>query len=179
MYERIRSKDRDALEIMYDRYEKLLYSFAYRITHDQTLAEEVLQDVFMKLWNGNRVFDSSKGKFTSWLLTITRNQAIDLIRKHKKMDTVEIMEKDSVLRSELSVENEVEWKVQGEILREAVSKLKNEQQEMIELFYFKGFTQQRISEEYQIPLGTVKGRIRLALKHLRSLLDKEGGVIDE
>jgi RNA polymerase sigma-70 factor (ECF subfamily) len=179
LYERIRSKDRDALEIMYDRYEKLLYSFAYRITHDQTLAEEVLQDVFMKLWNGNRVFDSSKGKFTSWLLTITRNQAIDLIRKHKKMDTVEIMEKDSVLRSELSVENEVEWKVQGEILREAVSKLKNEQQEMIELFYFKGFTQQRISEEYQIPLGTVKGRIRLALKHLRSLLDKEGGVIDE
>ncbi|WP_191562461.1 RNA polymerase sigma factor [Metabacillus idriensis] len=66
LYERIRNKDKDALEIMYDRYEKLLYSFACRITHDQTLAEEVLQDVFMKLWNGNRVFDSSKGIFTSW-----------------------------------------------------------------------------------------------------------------
>lgn len=179
LYERIRNKDKDALEIMYDRYEKLLFSFACRITHDQSLAEEVLQDVFMKLWHGNRVYDSSKGKFTSWLLTITRNQAIDLIRKHKKTDTVEIMEKDSVSSSEQSVENEVEWLEQGEILREAVSKLKTEQQQIIELFYFKGFTQQKISEEYQIPLGTVKGRIRLALKHLRSTLGKEGRVIDE
>ncbi|MGP1909806.1 RNA polymerase sigma factor [Metabacillus sp. JX24] len=179
LYERILRKDKDALEAMYDRYEKLLYSFAFRITHDHTLAEEVLQDVFMKLWHGNRVYDSSKGKFTSWLLTVTRNQAIDLIRKHKKTDTVEILEKDSVSTPEQSVEHEVEWMEKGEILREAVAKLKKDQQQMIELFYFKGFTQQKISDVYQIPLGTVKGRIRLALKHLRSMLEKEGRVMDE
>lgn len=179
LYLKLQQKDKEALERLYDKYEKLLYSFSYRMVQDSHLAEEVVQEVFIKLWKGNGVYDDSKGKFSSWLLTMTRNTAIDIIRKTKKELSSEIEERDSLQSQDQSIEDQVEWKEEGSRLRKAVDLLKQEQKRMIDLFYFKGLTQQRISEECNLPLGTVKGRIRLALKHLKSQLDQEGRVPDD
>ncbi|MTH55683.1 sigma-70 family RNA polymerase sigma factor [Bacillus mangrovi] len=174
LYERLSSKDRQAFETLYSRYEKLLFSFAYKVTKDRGMAEEVLQDVFVKLWNGTNTFDSSKGKFSSWLLTITRNKAIDMIRKHARHEHYELQDKDALVSGEKPVDKEVEWREDREMIRQAVSELNSDQQKVIDLFYFKGFSQQKISEKCGVPLGTVKGRIRLALKHLKQTMEKGG-----
>ncbi|SUM50702.1 Sigma-K factor [Mammaliicoccus lentus] len=79
VYGKIIDKDANSLEILYDRYESLLYNFIYKITQDKQSSEEVLQDVFMKIWNQKARFDSSKGKMSTWLITISRNLAIDYI----------------------------------------------------------------------------------------------------
>lgn len=179
LYARVRNKDRIAFETLYDRYEKLLYSFAFQFTNESALTEEVIQDVFLKLWNGTSEYDVNKGKFSSWLLTVTRNKAIDETRKRKRHTYEDILEKDSLVQDEASVEEKVEWSEQKSRIHRAMSRLNNDQQQVIDLFYFKGLNQQKISDQCEIPLGTVKGRIRIALKHLRKMLDQEGGSSNE
>lgn len=176
LYHKVRGGDQQALEQLYDKYEKILYSFSYRMTRHKESSEEVVQEVFIKIWKGQGNFDSSEGKFSSWLLTMTRNAAIDLMRKLKEPQ-YEFEERDSLVSEESSTEDLIEWKERGVQLREAISALGEDQQKMIESFYFKGMTQRKIAEHFDLPLGTVKGRIRLALKHLRTALsEKEGGV---
>lgn len=176
LYDQLRKQNQSALETIYDRYEKLLYSFAFRMTKNTGLAEDIVQEVFIKLWHGKGEYDKSKGKFSSWLLTVTRYTAIDHIRKNKQEDAFELDERDALQSDGPSVEEEVSWKEEKETIRRSISILSAEQQEMIEMFYFKGYSQKQISESCEIPLGTVKGRIRLALKHLKNHLDGEGGV---
>lgn len=170
LYDRVQQQDKEALSQLYERYEKLLFSFAYRITKRRELSEEIVQEVFIKIWTKPGIYDRSKGKFSSWLLTVTRNTGIDQLRK-KNENTYEIEDRDALQRDESSVEEQVEWKEDGRQLRKAMSYLADEQQEIVELFYFKGLSQQKISEKIKIPLGTVKGRLRLALKHLRKNLE--------
>ncbi|MYL72335.1 sigma-70 family RNA polymerase sigma factor [Halobacillus litoralis] len=180
LYEQIRNQDKAALETLYNRYEKLLYSFAYRMMKDQQAAEEVMQDVFIKLWRGKGAghYVKERGKFSSWLLTITRNASIDLIRK-KKVQEVEWDQRDSVHEEMPGVEEVVTDKEERDQLRNAIDTLPDEQQRMICLFYFQGLSQREIAEKCDIPLGTVKGRVRLALKKLREHLDEKGGTTDE
>lgn len=180
LYEQIRNKDKTALETLYNRYEKLLYSFAYRMTKDQQAAEEVMQDVFVKLWRGKGAgqYVKERGKFSSWLLTITRNASIDSIRKNKVQE-VEWDQRDSLNEEMPGVEEVVTDKEERDQLRNAIETLPDEQQRMICLFYFQGFSQREIAEKCDIPLGTVKGRVRLALKKLREHLAEKGGTTDE
>lgn len=177
LYEKVVSQDRHAFETLYDRYEKLVFSFAYRLTGNRTIAEEVTQDIFLKLWHGTSVYQEDKGKFSSWLLTITRNKAIDEIRRLKRHDHEPMLEKDALLEEAGSTELEVEWKERRGEIRNAIAELSVDQQEVIEFFYFKGYSQQKIADHCKLPLGTVKGRIRLALKHLKELIEQEGGVL--
>ncbi|MRX71888.1 sigma-70 family RNA polymerase sigma factor [Bacillus lacus] len=174
LYKRSLQKDKIAFEALYDRYEKLLYSFAYKMTRDESLAEEVVQDIFLKLWNEAEKYDESKGKFSSWLLTMARFKAIDLIRKNKRHEHFELLEKDDARQPAASAAEEVEWQEERSSILAAVKQLKKDQQKIIDLFYFKGLSQQNISNQCEIPLGTVKGRIRLALKHLRDHMSAEG-----
>lgn len=180
LFNRAQAQDEQALELLYDRYEKLLFSFSFRMTNNKFLAEEVVQDVFTKIWSKQRNFDESKGKFSSWLLTITRNATIDMLRK-KKETPYEIDERDALHELNPSTEDQVEWKERSEEIREAVRNLVSDQQQIIDLFYFKGMSQAKIAEACDIPLGTVKGRVRLALKHLRGMLSHTGerGVQDD
>ncbi|GAB4072698.1 sigma-70 family RNA polymerase sigma factor [Barrientosiimonas marina] len=180
LFYRIQNKEEDALEQLYDRYEKLLFSFAYRMTNNKFLAEEAVQDVFTKIWSRQQSFDKEKGKFSSWLLTVTRNACIDLLRK-KKDPAYELEERDSLQAQEPTPEETVEWQECGEQVRKAIKQLTKEQQKMIELFYFKSMSQASISKTFNIPLGTVKGRVRLALKHLKEILasKNERGVQDD
>ncbi|TLS35964.1 RNA polymerase sigma factor [Pseudalkalibacillus caeni] len=175
LYEKIQQRDKKALEALYDKYEKLLYSFSYKMTKNNELAEEVVQEVFIKLWKGNGSYSSDKGKFSSWLLTVTRNTALDVLRKKKRNTAFELEDRDMLKSNEETVEEQVTWKEDALTVRKAVSKLKKEQQKIIELFYFKGLTQRTIAEKCGIPLGTVKGRIRLALKHLKESIEEERG----
>ncbi|RLQ93114.1 RNA polymerase sigma factor [Falsibacillus albus] len=175
LYERVRQKHKPALEMLYDRYERLLFSFAYKMTGNAQLAEDVIQEVFIKLWKEHAPYSKEKGKFSSWLITLTRNTALDILRKQKSQESYEYMEKDSLQVDEETPEDLAEWKEKRTIVRKAVADLKIDQQEIIDLFYFKGQTHKEISDSTGLPLGTVKGRIRLALKHLRSIMEKEGG----
>ncbi|UOQ91705.1 sigma-70 family RNA polymerase sigma factor [Halobacillus shinanisalinarum] len=179
LYHQMMDGDKKALESIYDKYEKLLYSFVIKLSGDQTLAEEVLQEVFIKLWTNKATYDETKGKFSSWIVTITRYTAIDIIRKNKNQTVA--LEEETDLPEQVgdSTEDIVEWKEQGDKIRKAVKELSNEQKQMVDLFYFKGLSQQEIANQCDLPLGTVKGRIRLALKHLKThLTNGKGGVND-
>ncbi|WP_407270779.1 RNA polymerase sigma factor [Radiobacillus sp. PE A8.2] len=166
LYYRIQQDDKHALEQLYDCYEKLLFSFSYKLTGNRELSEEVVQEVFIKVWTKKGIYNEKKGKFSSWLLTVARNTGIDIMRK-KKESTYTLEERDSLNSNDPSPEDIVEWKEEGTRLREAVSQLGKDQQEIVDMFYFKGLSQQKIADNCQIPLGTVKGRVRLALQHLK------------
>lgn len=178
LYNRLVQRDKEALELLYDRYEKLVYSFSYRMTRDATLAEEVVQEVFIKLWNPHAPYTEDRGKFSSWLLTMTRNLSLDLIRKQSARPTVEFEERDSLTDPSETPEEWLETNEQNRFVRKAVRKLKKEQQYIIELFYFQGLTHEKIADQTGLPLGTVKGRIRLALKHLKAFIQEEGGKVN-
>ncbi|WP_029331553.1 RNA polymerase sigma factor [Exiguobacterium oxidotolerans] len=169
LYHQMRGGDEQALETLYDKYERLLFSFAHRFTNNDRLSEEVIQEVWMKIWNGRVDFNTEKGKFSSWVLTITRNAALDCLRREKRQPTIEIEERDGGFDE--PVERTVVQRETASEVREAVQALKPEQQELIELVYFKGLTQQQISDQLELPLGTVKTRIRSAIQALRKLLE--------
>jgi RNA polymerase sigma factor (sigma-70 family) len=174
LYQLVQEDNKEALEQLYDRYEKLLFSFSYKILKQKELSEEAVQDVFMKLWRKKGFYAEHKGKFSSWLLTVTRNVCIDLLRKQTK-NQVELMEKDMDIERTESLEETVTWNEERKVLKEAVGLLTTEQQEIVDLFYFKGYSQADIADKQKLPLGTVKGRIRLALKHLKNTYIKGGG----
>ncbi|PYZ92210.1 RNA polymerase subunit sigma-70 [Salipaludibacillus keqinensis] len=175
LYERLRLGDKEALETLYDKYERLLYSFSYKMVNNPEAAEEIVQEVMIKLWKGKGTYSPDYGKFSSWLLTVTRHTAIDYLRKQQKVTTEEIHTETELHDDQTPVEEMVEWKEKGERLRQAMRTLKKDQRVIIDLFYFKGYSQRKIAEQTDIPLGTVKGRIRLALKHLKAELYAERG----
>ncbi|UFT99056.1 sigma-70 family RNA polymerase sigma factor [Radiobacillus kanasensis] len=169
LYHLVQQGDKQALEALYDRYEKLLFSFSYRMTGSSDISEEAIQEVFIKLWTKKGLYKEEKGKFSSWLLTVTRNTCLDLLKK-KKETTYTLEERDAIQANDPSTEDIIQWKEEGQNLREAVQELAEDQRKIVELFYFKGLSQRQISEACNIPLGTVKGRVRLALKHLRKYI---------
>ncbi|WP_338484610.1 RNA polymerase sigma factor [Alkalicoccus halolimnae] len=173
LYERLHAKDQAAMEMLYDKYGKLLYSFAYKMVYNSAGAEEVVQEVMIKLWRGKGVYSAEKGRFTTWLLTITRHTAIDYLRKQKRHTEDVIHQETEHEDSQPGVEEMVEWKHRSERVKEAMRVLKEEQRLIIDMFYFKGYSQKTIAEKVNVPLGTVKGRIRLALKHLKDELYEE------
>lgn len=169
LYDKIVSRDTNSLETLYDRYESLLYSFIYKITQDKQSSEEVLQDVFMKIWNQKAQFDSSKGKMSTWLITISRNLAIDYIRKRKTTPYEYDEERDNIKTDNIP-ESELITKEEAEQIKGCIDELDAKQQAIVYLFYFKGFNHKEISNTLEIPLGTVKSRLRLSIQHLKHKL---------
>ncbi len=163
---RLKAKDRLALEYLYDHYSGALYSVAFTIIRREDIAEEVLQDVFLKVWDKFDQYDSGKGKLFTWLLNITRNQAIDKTRSKeisKELKTGGIEK----LVNRVDRQRQVEQNTESIGVKEMLKNLPEEQQFVIEHLYFKGYTQSELAEEFNIPLGTVKTRTRMALQQLR------------
>jgi RNA polymerase sigma factor (sigma-70 family) len=165
----LRSKDKSALEYLYDHYSGALLGVIARIIKREELAEEVLQDAFLKIWDRIDSYDASKGKLFTWMLNIARNQAIDKTRskefsKGKKTDDIDNFV-NKVDRDEY-----VEQKVDVIGLQELLKLLPEDQRFVIDQHYLKGYTQAELSEEFNLPLGTVKTRMRLAMIELRNLL---------
>ncbi|MBM7567643.1 RNA polymerase sigma factor [Paenibacillus sacheonensis] len=174
---RILGKDPEALKLMYERYERPIYAFAYRIVKDAMLAEEVVQELFLRLWNSAERYDSGQGMLSSWLFTITRNIAIDALRLRQTRTSQQVTEAEQLNREpdpESDTAGLATANVVGEQVRSAIRSLNEDQQEVMELIYFAGYTQQEVSAKCDIPLGTVKSRVRLAMKALKTQLEDIG-----
>lgn len=174
---RVSLGDAGALETLYGRYARVVYSFAVRIVQDSALAEEILQEVFVRTWLQADRFRQSRGNFASWLLSITHNLAIDEVRKRQrrplKADSVDV---GDVIFGLVDEATNVEEAVEARALRDKVSTamdtLPDAQRMTIELAFFSGYSQREIAAHLDEPLGTVKTRIRLGLKKLMVMLEE-------
>lgn len=173
LMQRISQKDAEALECVYDRYERAVYSFAYRIVQDTMAAEEVVQELFLRVWNHAERYDQSQGKLSTWMFTITRNIAVDMLRRKSSRAPVDPT-KDETLRgipdTKANTEEQVTLNWERQRIKEAMNELREDQKQVIESIYFQGLTQHEVSERYSIPLGTVKSRVRLAIRQLHKKL---------
>jgi RNA polymerase sigma-70 factor (ECF subfamily) len=165
----IGGKDADAFEVFYDRHSGIAYSLAYRIVGDRGVAEDVTQEAFVSIWRSGARYDVSRGSVRSWTLGIVRNRAIDALRS-KAGRAQKLALDDSVLEQRPSADSTDAEALRRETaaeLRGALAELPGEQSKVIELAYFGGFSQTEIATMLSVPLGTVKGRMRLGLERIR------------
>lgn len=171
---RIAEQDEQAIESLYDRYSKLLYSIIMAILKNQEEAQDLLQEVFVQIWQKAPSFDVNRGNVYSWIVSMTRNRAIDRLRskgfRERKQEyydyDIDLIEANcfpTPLDAVLITEREA-------LVRDAFEKISPDQQKVIHLAYFEGNSQSEIAELLQIPLGTVKTRTRQAMITLHQLL---------
>jgi RNA polymerase sigma-70 factor (ECF subfamily) len=169
--ERLRSGDREALGALYDRYASVAMAVAVRVVSDRELAEDLVHDAYVAVWQKMDRFDPSRGSLRSWLLTIVRNRAIDRLRGTRPSIEVGDADEQSLLRTSPNPtwEAAVERRSAAE-LHTALEQLPVEQREAVELAYFGGRTYREIAVLTGVPQGTANGRLRLALAKLRDSL---------
>ena len=154
---------------MYDKYAGALLGVISRVIERESIAEELLQDVFLKIWDKIDTYDSSKGRLFTWMLNIARNQAIDKTRSRELSKAKKTGDIENYV-SKIDREKSVEQSVEAIGMEKLLNSLPDDQRFIIDLHYLKGYTQSEISEEFNLPLGTVKTRMRLAMKELRNQL---------
>ena len=165
--------DESALRSLYDRYGRIVYSVSYRVTTDAHLAEECTQDVFVRVWRRAREFDPARAKVTTWLFAIARNRAIELWRARERRPDARAfagLEAAAAVADDATPDPADIVAAADEAVRvsELLAELPREQLETVQLAYFEGLSHGEIADRLRLPLGTVKGRIRLALEHLRT-----------
>jgi RNA polymerase sigma-70 factor (ECF subfamily) len=160
---RVGQGDESAMETVFRRYSGAVYSVALRVLHDSGQAEDVMQEIFLQLWRKPAAFVQERGALGAWLVVVTRNRAIDLLRRRKLTDSVD----DIVLASPINVADDAERNAMMEKVRAVLANLPQEQRKSLELAYFEGLTHTEIASRTGDPLGTVKTRIRQALITLR------------
>ena len=177
----VERKDPAAFEILYDRHGGAAYSLAHRIVGSPEAAEDVVQESFLSIWRSGAHFDAARGSVRSWTLGVVRNRSIDSLRRQSgkapKLDfdddaTLEAQDSGELTDSE-AIRRDTANRVRG-----ALKELPDEQSEVIGLAYFGGFTHSEIAEMLSMPLGTVKGRMRLGLEKVRLLLAEGMGIRD-
>lgn len=161
-----------AMETLYDRYSRPVFSFAFRMLGDRDHAEDLTQEVFLRAWRRSSRFSDTRGSLISWLLSITHNMAIDEIRKKQRRPRkAESSEPELLMGTLRDTDEPVEERAVtsdiGRVVRHALSEIPDNQRIVLELGYFRGMTQREIAEELDTPLGTIKTRMRLALKRLQ------------
>ena len=169
----IGEKDPDAFEVFYDRHGGVAYSLAYRIVGEKAAAEDVTQEAFISIWRSGARYDRARGSVRSWTLSIVRNRAIDMLRSRAGKAPKLTFDDEAVLEQRPAEELTEEEAMQHETARElrgAVGALPSEQAKVIELAYFGGFSQSEIAAMLGVPLGTVKGRMRLGMEKIRGEL---------
>ena len=169
--DRIVSGDHGAIEILYERYKKMAYALALRITTDATLAEDVVQDAFVGAWRNAARYAEGRGSVKTWLLSIVHHRAIDAIRRRRP--TTELPDGDVAPPASLRLPDvwaEVAGRLDREAVVSAMAALSDVQREALELGYFSGLTQVEIAARTETPLGTVKSRMRLGLLAMRQML---------
>ncbi len=162
-------RNKEAMAILYDQYAPALYGVAMKIVQSEAIAEDVLQDVFVKVWQNSHQYDSKKGSLFTWLLNITRNKSIDVTRSTYFRRQAKILDLNSFVSSHNSANYELNVNQIG--LKGIVNNLEEKYKIIIDLVYFKGYTQQEIVDFLDIPIGTVKSRIRIALRQMRKIFE--------
>ena len=172
----VRRGDVRAFELIYDRHSGPAFSLAYRIVGSRSSAEDVVQEAFLSMWRSGARYDRARGSVRTWVLGIVHHRAIEGLRRNAVHDRRRASDEGIEERFEARerTENEVARRDEAQSIREAMDKLPAEQSHVIELAYFGGFSQTEIASMLETPLGTVKGRMRLALEKLRDHLRVEG-----
>ncbi|UEG49120.1 sigma-70 family RNA polymerase sigma factor [Ferruginibacter lapsinanis] len=165
----LKGQDRQAFSYLYDNYAAALNGLIFRMVEDKELAEDILQEAFVKIWNNFAQYDSTKGRLFTWMLNLTRNLTIDTLRSkgYKKQRKIS-SDENSVSNIQDTNFGADKFDTMG--LQKQLANLKPEQRTIIDLAYFKGYTQDEISKNTGIPLGTVKTRMRAAITELRKIL---------
>ncbi len=162
------------LESLYDRYKAMAYGIARRITADDALAEDVVQDAFLGAWRSADRYAPGKGSVRTWLLSIVHHRAVDAVRRRRPVSSLPAEDDGIPAPAPLTLPDvwgEVAGRLDGATVTAALAVLPDAQREAVELAYFGGLTQAEIASRTGVPLGTVKGRVRLALVALRRELD--------
>ncbi|HTL70366.1 MAG TPA: sigma-70 family RNA polymerase sigma factor [Candidatus Eisenbacteria bacterium] len=171
LIDRIARQDRKAFSRLYDLYAPFVFSFALRLVRLRPDAEELLQDVFLQVWNQAARYDASRGKPEAWLSNITKSRAIDKLRSVRRRDVgaesfgrfEETTQGERVERADAAADARL-------LAGGALQKLPEDQKKALELSYFEGLTHEEIAEALGVPLGTIKTRIRAGLKRLREMV---------
>jgi RNA polymerase sigma-70 factor, ECF subfamily len=166
-------KSPEAFEVLYDRHGGVAYSLAYRIVGDRAAAEEVTQEAFISVWRSGARFDAARGSVRSWLLSVVRNRAIDFLRSRASKAPKLDFDDEAALEQRPAEERTEEEALRRETsaeLRGVLGKLPDPQAKVIELAYFGGFSHSEIAQILGLPMGTVKGRMRLGLEKIRGEL---------
>ena len=166
----LQSKNQQAFSYLYDNYSAALNGIIYRMVENRELAEDILQEAFVKIWNNFSSYDVGKGRLFTWMLNITRNLTIDTLRSKGYKKQAKISSDENSVDN-LSNDNKVAESFDALGIRKQLVNLKPEQRSIIDLAYFNGYTQDEISKEMGIPLGTVKTRMRAAIIELRKMLE--------
>lgn len=167
----LKQRHQSAFNYLYDNYSGALYSVILNVIGDRELSNDVLQEVFVKIWRQIETYDETKGRLFTWMMNIARNASIDTLRSKDFKNSLQNRElNESVYESGGSVE----LKTDQIGLRKVVRELKDDYKVLVELAYFDGYTQDEISKMLNIPLGTVKTRLRSALTQLRQYLKSSG-----
>ncbi|MFN8244000.1 MAG: sigma-70 family RNA polymerase sigma factor [Ferruginibacter sp.] len=165
----LKNQDRQAFSYLYDNYAAALNGVILRMVEDRELAADILQEAFVKIWNNFMAYDSGKGRLFTWMLNITRNLTIDTLRsKGYKKQTKISGDENSVSNFAGDTSGAAKFDAMG--LRNQLAGLKPEQRTVLEMAYFGGYTQEEIARVLEIPLGTVKTRVRAAILELRKIL---------
>ncbi len=170
--------DAEALATLYDRHGRAAYSLAYRLMGEKQEAEDVVQEAFVKVWRSAGGYRVGRGSVRTWILSIVHNRGIDQIRSHASRRRTQDKVEASAPTSEPSEAFSETWKnSQREQVREALNTLPQEQLKILELAYFSGYTHVEIAERLDLPLGTVKGRMRLGLRKIRDFFQTRGAAV--
>lgn len=159
----LKNSNKEGISLLYDKYAAALYGVIHRILQNTEAAEEVLQDTILKIWNNAEKYDAERGNFLTWIINIGRNAAIDRARLKSFNRRSEQIENVSHSLEEAAINPETIG------LQELVNKLNPEQKAILDLIYFKGYTQSEAAEALEIPIGTVKSRLYAAIGKLREM----------
>lgn len=164
LVESLKQNDRTAYEYLYDRYSGALFSVICKVLRDDEKAEDVMQDAFLKIWKSIKSYDPAKGRLFTWMLNIARNSAIDAVRSEGRKPGMDDIS-ENLDRTEINASYQPSTSTID--LKALVDKLRPERKVLVDMVYFQGYTQEEVSKKLDIPLGTVKSRIRTALQDLK------------
>jgi len=178
LMQRLAYRDLVAFRALYDRYGNLVYSAALRVVRDAQIAEDMVQEIFLRIWRKPESYVAQRGRFVTWLTSVTRNRSVDEVRSRGRRFRHETASPEEQERELPASEQDdpaltAELSDQRRLILAALKQIPAEQREIIELAYFGGLTQQEIAERLSQPLGTVKTRIRLGMQKLRAALTPE------
>jgi RNA polymerase sigma-70 factor (ECF subfamily) len=170
----IQRGEQAGLTALYDRHRSLAYALALRVVNDPQRAEDVVQDAFLSVWRKAASYALGRGSVRTWLSSIVRNRAIDIVRASRERTLPDEAPLLAIVDPRPAVDDEVAARFDGEMVRTAILELPDDQRQAINLAFYSGLSHSEIADETGIPLGTVKSRIRLGMQRLRSSLSGQG-----
>ncbi|UKJ08337.1 RNA polymerase sigma factor [Solitalea lacus] len=166
----LKQKQKLAIEALYNMYSAALNGIIFRIVQSEEESNDILQEVFLKIWNNATQYDTSKGRLFTWMANIARNQAIDHLRSKSFRNESKNLELDNSV-STIDLLTSISLSPEHVGIKDLLLNLKPEQKIIVEMIYFQGFKQSEVAEELNIPLGTVKTRLRMAIMELRKFFN--------